>query len=51
MCSFYDEKEYVVYNRILKEALKYGFFLRKVHRVAKYNQKVWLNQTIRKTES
>ena len=38
----YDEEGYVIDIRNLKQALKYGLVLKKVHSVIKFNQKAWL---------
>ena len=42
ICSIEDKKKYVIYIRALKQALNHGLKLKKVHRVIKFNQKVWL---------
>ena len=36
------KKEYVIQIRNLKQELKYGLVLKKVHRVIKFNQEAWL---------
>ena len=36
------KKEYAIHIRNLKQALNHGLILKKVHRVIKFNQKVWL---------
>ena len=42
ICSIEDKKKYVIHIRALKQALNHGLKLKKVHRVIKFNQKVWL---------
>ena len=37
-----DKSEYVIHIKNLKQALKHGLILKKVHRVIKFNQKDWL---------
>ena len=41
-----DKTEYVIYIRNLKQALNHELILKKVHRVIKFNQKVWLKPYI-----
>ena len=43
--NLYDKKA-VVHIRALKQALNHGLVLKKVHRVIKFNQKVWLKPYI-----
>ena len=38
----YDKNEYVIQIRNLKQVLNHGFILKKVHKVIKLNQNVWL---------
>ena len=38
----YDKNEYVTQIRNLKQVLNHGFILKKVHKVIKLNQNVWL---------
>ena len=38
----YDKNEYVIQIRNLKQVLNHGFILKKVHKVVKLNQNVWL---------
>ena len=46
-----DKGVYVIHIRNLKQALNHGLILKKVHRVIKFNQKVWLKPYIdKKTE-
>ena len=40
--SIEDKGKYGIYIRALKQALNHGLKLKKVHRVIKFNQKVWL---------
>ena len=42
ICSIEDKEKYVIPIRALKQALNHGLKLKKVHRVIKFNQKVWL---------
>ena len=41
-----DKKEYVIHVRNLKRSLNQGLFLKKVHKVIKFNQKAWLKRYI-----
>ena len=45
-CNFYDKENYVVHIRSLKQALKHGLILKKVHRVIQFNQEAWLKPYI-----
>ena len=38
----HDKTEYVIHTRNLKQALKHGLVLKKVHRLIKFNQSGWL---------
>ena len=40
--NLHDNNEYVIYRRKLKQALRHGRVLKKVHRVINFNKKVWL---------
>ena len=40
--NLYNNKEYVIHIRNLKQALNHGLVLKKVHRVIKFNQKAGL---------
>ena len=40
--NLHDKTEYVIHLRNLKQALNYGIELKKVHRMIKFNQNVWL---------
>ena len=44
--NLHDKTEYVIHIRNLKQALNHGLILKKVHRVIKFNQKVWLKPYI-----
>ena len=46
VCNFYDEKEYVVHIRTLRQALNHGLILKKVHRLIQFNQEAWLKPYI-----
>ena len=41
-----DKTEYVIHMRNLKQALNHGLILKKVHRIIKFNQNVWLKPYI-----
>ena len=41
-----DKKEYFIHIRDLKQALDQGLILKKVHRVIKFNENVWLKPFI-----
>ena len=38
--NLYDETEYLIHIKNLKEALNHGLILKEVHRVIKFNQKL-----------
>ena len=42
----YNKKEYAIHIRALKQPLKHGLILKKVHRVIQFNQKSWLKAYI-----
>jgi hypothetical protein len=42
LCTLHDKEKYVVHYRYLQTALKYGYVLKKVHRVIEYDQSEWL---------
>ena len=44
--NLHDKTEYVIHIRNLKEALNHWLTLKIVHRVTKFNQKVWLKPFI-----
>ena len=46
MANLLDKKEYVIHARNLKQSLNQGLFLKKVHKVIKFNQKAWLKRYI-----
>ena len=44
--NLHDKTEYVMHMRNLKQALNHGLLLKKVHKVIKFNQNVWLKPYI-----
>ena len=47
VCNLYDENNYVVYIRSLKQVLNHGLIiLKKIHRVIQFNQEAWLKEYI-----
>ena len=40
--NLHDKTDYVIHIRNLKQALNHGLVLKKVQRVIKFNQNVWL---------
>ena len=44
--NFHDKTEYVMHTGNLKRASSHGLVLKKVHRVVKFNQNVWLKPYI-----
>ena len=46
VANLYNNKEYVIHIRNLKQALNHGLVLKKVHRVIKFNQKAGLKPYI-----
>ena len=46
VCNLPNKKKYVVHIRSLKQALKYGLKLKKVHRIIEFNQESWLKPYI-----
>ena len=46
ICSIYGKEKYVVHIRTLKQALKYGLELEKMHRAIEFNQKASLKPYI-----
>ena len=45
-CNLRNKKNYVVHIKSLKQALNHGLKLKKVHRIIKFNQEVWLKPYI-----
>ena len=45
-CNLYDKNNYAVHKRSLKKALDHGLILKKVHKVAQFNQEGWLKEYI-----
>ena len=45
-CNLRNKKNYVVHIKSLKQALNHGLELKKVHRIIKFNQEVWLKPYI-----
>ena len=48
VCNFHEKENYVVHIRALKQALKHDLRQKKVYKVVRFNQKVWLEPYIRK---
>ena len=46
VCNLRNNKNYVVYIRLLKQTLNYELKLKKVHGVIEFNQEAWLKQYI-----
>ena len=46
VCSLYDKKGDVVHIRALKQALKHGLRLKKVHKSIVFYQEAWLKRYI-----
>lgn len=46
LLTFYDKEKYVVHYKMLKEILKHGLKLKKVHRVLQFDQCVWMKPYI-----
>ena len=46
VCNLYDENNYVVHIRSLKQTLDNGLILKKFHRVIQFNKKEWLREYI-----
>ena len=42
----YDKKEYAMHIKRLKQATNHELVLKEVHRVVKFNQKIWLKPYI-----
>ena len=46
VCNLRNKKKYVVHIRSLKQALDYGFKLKKIHRIIEFNQEACLKPYI-----
>lgn len=46
LLTFYDKEKYVIHYQMLKEALKHGLELKKVHRVLQFKQCAWMKPYI-----
>ena len=46
VCNLLNKNKYVVHINSLKQALNYGFKLKKIHRVIEFNQKAWFKPYI-----
>ena len=46
VCNLYDNNNYVLHIRSLKQALYHGLILKKNHRVIQFNQEAWLKECI-----
>ena len=46
MTMLYDKKRYVLYYRALKQALKHGLILVKIHQALQFKQRPWLKKYI-----
>ena len=46
VCNLFNKKKYVAHINTLKQALKHGFKLKKIHRVIEFNQEAWLKPYI-----
>ena len=40
--NLHDQSEFVIHIRNLKQTWNHGLFLKRVHRVIKFNQNAWL---------
>ena len=45
VCNLYDQNNYVVHIRSLKQALDHVLILKKIHRVTQFNQEAWLKSS------
>lgn len=46
LTTLFDKKKYVIHYRALKQALKYGMVLKKIHRAIEFDQEPWLEKYI-----
>ena len=46
VCNLCDKEDYIVHIRALKQALRHGLILKKVHRVIQFNKEAWLKPYI-----
>ena len=46
VCNLFNNKKYVIHINSLKQALKHGLKLKKIHRVIEFNKKEWLKPYI-----
>ena len=46
LCNFYDKNNYVIHIRSIKQTLKHGLKLKKVHKAIAFYQKAWLKEYI-----
>ena len=46
VANLHDKTEYLIHIRNLKQALNHGLFVKKVHKVIKFNQNSWLKPYI-----
>ena len=51
VCNIHNKENYAVHMRTLKQALKHGLILKKVHKVIQFNQEEWLKRYIDKNRS
>ena len=46
VANLHDKTEHVIHIRNLKQALKHGLVLKKLHRITNFNQNAWLKRYI-----